>query len=120
MSPEPTPDRRQRLTELYAAFNRRDIPAVLAWLAPDVLWPNGWEGGTVRGHQQVRDYWTRQWLEIDPTVVPVGFDTGDDGRVAVTVHQVVRDHAGTTIADETVVHVYRFAEDLVRDMEIRR
>jgi ketosteroid isomerase-like protein len=119
MSLEGTPDRRQQLTELYTAFNRRDIPAVLAALAPDVLWPNGWEGGTVRGHQQVRDYWTRQWAEIDPTVVPVGFNTECDARVAVTVHQVVRDKEGTTIADETVDHVYRFVDDLVSDMEIR-
>jgi ketosteroid isomerase-like protein len=119
VSLEGTPDRRQRLTELYAAFNRRDIPAVLAALAPDVLWPNGWEGGTVRGHQQIRDYWTRQWAEIDPTVVPVGFNIESDGRVAVTVHQVVRGKEGTTIADETVDHVYRFVDDLVSDMEIR-
>jgi hypothetical protein len=27
---------------------------------------------------------------------------------------------GTTIADETVDHLYRFAGDLVTDMEIRR
>jgi len=27
----------------YAAFNARDIEAVLAVLHPDVDWPNGWE-----------------------------------------------------------------------------
>ncbi|MFI7431262.1 nuclear transport factor 2 family protein [Micromonospora sp. NPDC049836] len=107
------------LNRLYAAFNRRDLTTLLSALAPDVLWPNGWEGGTVRGHQQVRDYWTRQWAEIDPTVRPVAFDVEDDGRISVTVHQVVRDQAGGVIAEGTVRHVYRFVGDLVVDMEIQ-
>jgi hypothetical protein len=67
----------------------------------------------------VRDYWTRQWAQIEPTVVPTGFRTESDGRIAVTVHQVVRDRAGTTLADQTVTHVYRFVDDLVAEMEIR-
>jgi ketosteroid isomerase-like protein len=114
------PDRSQQLNDLYSAFNRRDIPAVLIALAPDVSWPNGWEGGTVRGHQQVRDYWTRQWAQIDPTVLPMRYTTEGDGRIAVTVHQVVRTKDGRTIADEVVEHVYRFVKGLVSDMEIRK
>jgi ketosteroid isomerase-like protein len=53
-------DERDVLTRAYAAFNARNIDAVLAAMHPDVDWPNGWEGGRVRGHDQVRDYWTRQ------------------------------------------------------------
>jgi ketosteroid isomerase-like protein len=114
------PSNRQRqLTDLYAAFNRRDMPALLAAMAPDVVWPNGWEGGTVRGRDEVRAYWTRQWAAIEPTVVPTGFRFEDDGRIAVTVHQVVRNAAGTTIADRTVTHLYRFRDGLVTEMEIR-
>jgi hypothetical protein len=30
----------------------------------DVHWPNGWEGGYVEGHDEVRDYLTRQWKEL--------------------------------------------------------
>ena len=33
------------LQKLYAAFNARDIDAVLPALHPDVDWPNGWEVG---------------------------------------------------------------------------
>ncbi|MEV0152675.1 nuclear transport factor 2 family protein [Micromonospora sp. NPDC050686] len=110
----------QLLDQLYAAFNRRDLPTLLTALAPDVSWPNGWEGGMVRGHQQVRDYWTRQWAEIDPIVRPVAFDVEEDGWINVTVHQVVRNRAGTTvIAEDTVRHVYRFVDGLVADMVIR-
>jgi ketosteroid isomerase-like protein len=120
MGLDESPPQKHRLTSLYESFNQRDIPAVLAALAPGVSWPNGWEGGTVHGHHQVRDYWTRQWAEIDPTVVPVAFTTEDDGRVAVTVHQVVRTRQGAIVADEMVEHVYRFIDDLVTDMQIRK
>ncbi|MFC0008024.1 nuclear transport factor 2 family protein [Micromonospora siamensis] len=106
-------------SQLYAAFNRRDLPTLLAALAPNVTWPNGWEGGTVRGHREVADYWTRQWAEIDPTVRPVAVDVEPDGRVTVTVHQLVRDRAGAVIADGTVRHAYRLVDGLVVDMEIR-
>ncbi len=48
---------------VYNAFNKRDIPGALKSMAPDVRWPNGWEGGYVNGHDEVRTYWTRQWAE---------------------------------------------------------
>src|SRR3954451_5074601 len=69
----------QQLRTLYVAFNARDVEAVLARTADDVDWPNAWEGGRVCGHAAVRDYWTRQWAEIDPYVEPVGFATLPDG-----------------------------------------
>ena len=117
--PEVGADLSRALTELYAAFNVRDFDSLLRAMAPDVVWPNGWEGGVVRGREEVRTYWTRQWAEIDPTVEPVDFRREQDGRVAVTVRQVVRDLAGTVIAEGHVKHVYRFADGLVQDMEIR-
>jgi hypothetical protein len=91
---------------------------VLAVLAPDVRWPNGWEGGWVHGHDEVRDYWRRQWAEIDPHVDPVAIDEREDGSVAVRVHQMVRDLAGNQIADNEVLHVYRFEDGLIVEMEI--
>jgi ketosteroid isomerase-like protein len=112
-----TSEREQVLTDLYAAFNRRDVAAVLAVLAPDVAWANGWEGGTVRGPDAVRDYWTRQWAQIDPTVAPIGFDSAGD-TVTVTVRQTVRDRDGHLLSEGTVTHTYRFAGGLVTAMEI--
>jgi ketosteroid isomerase-like protein len=111
---------RAMLERLYERFNARDIDAVLAHLADDVDWPNGWEGGYVRGHEGVRDYWTRQWAQIDSSVVPVAFSTQPDGRIDVTVHQVVRNLDGDVLDDSTVHHVYRLRDDRVEHMEIRR
>jgi ketosteroid isomerase-like protein len=105
---------------LYERFNARDIDAVLAHLTDDVEWPNGWEGGYVHGHDEVRAYWTRQWGEIDGTVVPEGFSRQSDGRIDVTVHQVVKNLAGDLLQDTTVHHVYRLRDDRVEHMEIRK
>ena len=107
------------LTKSYAAFNARDIEAVLAVMHVDVDWPNGMEGGHVLGHDEVRKYWTRQWSMINPTVTPTRFMTEEDGRIAVEVHQVVRDLEGNVISEGVVKHVYQIEDGLVRSMEIR-
>ena len=109
----------QQLRSLYDAFNARDIDAVLGAMTDDVDWPNAWEGGYVQGHSGVRDYWSRQWAEIDPTVTPVAFATQPDGRVDITVHQVVRDRAGALLSDSTVHHVYRLDAGRIAHMEVR-
>ena len=112
-------DPERLLRKTYTAFNARDIETVLTAMHPDVAWPNGMEGGTVVGHRAIRDYWTRQWGMIDPSVEPVGFSSTGDGRVAVEVHQVVRDLAGKILKDQVVRHVYAFEDGLIRSMEIR-
>lgn len=104
---------------LYDAFNARDIEAVLARLAPDVMWPNGWEGGMLHGRDAVRDYWLRQWAAINPTVTPMGHTIESDGRTAVHVRQVVRGLDGAVLSRGEVIHVYRIVNGLIRFMEIR-
>jgi len=104
---------------IYKAFNDRDIETVLTVLHPEIDWPNGWEGGRVYGHEGIRDYWTRQWAAIDPSVDPVGFETDEEGRTVVKVHTVVRDLDGKLLVDGMVEHVYVVEDGLIRRMEIR-
>ena len=106
------------LHSLYERFNARDIDGILPSLTEDVEWPNGWEGGYVRGHDAVRDYWTRQWREIDSSVVPEDFVTCADGRIDVTVHQVVKNLEGELLGESTVHHIYRLRDGQVAHMEI--
>jgi hypothetical protein len=115
-----TADRPGRLRSLYDAFNARDIDTVVAAMAPDVDWPNGWQGGRVVGHDAVRRYWERQWAEIRPTVRPTLISERGDGTVEVAVHQVVRDRTGTILDVADVRHVYAFAGDLVCRMDVER
>jgi ketosteroid isomerase-like protein len=120
MSDQPTSaDVRELLSRAYAAFNARNIDAVLTMMHPDVEWPNGMEGGYVYGHDGVRAYWTRQWSLIDPIVDPQAFSTEPDGRILIEVHQRVLDKDGRTLLDGQVQHIYSIRDGLVWHMEIR-
>jgi hypothetical protein len=110
---------RDLLNFVYAAFNRRDIDAILPRMHPQVQWPNGMEGGWVHGHEGVRAYWMRQWGMIDPHVDPVGMAPGEGGRVVVDVHQVVRDLKGAVLMDRMVQHLYSIKDGLIERMDIR-
>lgn len=105
--------------QAYAAFNARDIDAAVALMDPNVDWPNAMEGGRVHGHAGVRAYWRRQFAALDPHVEPQRFAREPDGRVAVDVHQLVRDLRVDLLADRMVQHVYRLRGGLVVHMEIR-
>jgi hypothetical protein len=112
------PTDRELLLAAYVNFNARALDAVLALMHEDVDWPNGMEGGRVHGHQGVREYWTRQWGMLDPHVEPIGFTTGEPGKVTVTVHQVVRSVDGALLADQMVEHTYLIEHGLIRKMDI--
>src|SRR5215208_2784021 len=114
-----SPDHEAGLRYAYAAFNARDIDAALRLMRADVEWPNGMEGGSVRGHDEVRAYWTRQWGLIDPHVEPLEL-SAERGALVAEVRQVLRDLAGAVLADRIVHHVYAFDDaGLVRRMDIR-
>jgi ketosteroid isomerase-like protein len=106
------------LSGAYAAFNARDIDGALALMQPDVDWPNGMEGGREHGHEAVRAYWTRQWGLIDSHVDPLGFTELPDGRIAVDVHQLVRDLDGNVLSEERLAHVYTLRDGLIARMDI--
>lgn len=107
------------LRKVYEAFNRREIETVLEKMHPDVDWPNGMEGGREHGTDAVRSYWTRQFQVLDPHVEPRRFVTEKDGRIAIDVHQVVRDKTGALLKDQMVQHVYEIRDGLIQSMEIR-
>jgi hypothetical protein len=109
---------RDLLIKIYEAFNRRDIDTVLVNMHADVDWPNGMEGGRVHGREAVRQYWLRQWSQIDPRVEPEDFRTDPTGATIVTVHQMIRDLDGKLLADKTVQHVYLIRDGLIHSMEI--
>jgi hypothetical protein len=111
------PERVALLRELYEAFNQRDIEAVLAHLDVDVDWPNVLEGTRAVGQKAVREYWVRQFAQIDPHVEPAGFTArGED--ILVSVHQGVRDLEGKVLRESDVVHAYTFRDRLVARMEV--
>jgi hypothetical protein len=102
----------ETLRRMYAAFNARDVEALFAVMVPEVDWPTAWEGGRAVGYDEVRDYWTRQWAEIDSRVEPLGFTARPDGTVAVDVDQRAwAVGSREVLTDGPVVHVYVFDAD---------
>src|SRR4051794_4514269 len=110
--------RQELLRSMYEAFNAGDVDTCLAAMTPDVDWANGWEGGRVVGRDAVRDYWRRQWAEIDSPAEPTAVAERPDGTIEVAVHLVARDKAGTLLSDGEGRHVYEFRGDLVARMTI--
>lgn len=114
------------LKSIYEHFNARDIDAVLAVLAEDVVWANGMDRGHVHGRAAVHEYWTRQWAMVNPRVEPVGFRRTADGAIVAEVQQSVRDLDGKPLQgqthglkDKTVGHVFRLREGKVARFDIQ-
>ena len=108
----------QFLQNLYDAFNRREIEIIISSMRPDVKWANGLEGGFVYGRDAVREYWTNQFKEIQPELETLRFETDENERDVVTVHQIVRDLQGNVLADATVQQIFTVKDGLISLYEI--
>lgn len=106
------------IRKAYTAFNERNIDNALATMQPDVQWSKAWEGGYISGHNDIKQYWTRQWTEINPTVEPIGFNQRDNGSLEVKVHQNVKDLQDSLVFDGVVKHIYTFQDGLIKTMDI--
>lgn len=106
------------IQKAYNAFNERDIDKALSTMHPEIEWPKAFEGGYVSGHVKIRDYWQRQWAEINPSVNPISINERQNGKVEVEVQQLVKDLAGNVIFDGVVKHMYTLQDGLLRRMEI--
>ena len=106
------------IKKAYAAFNARDMDKALSTMHPEVQWPKAFEGGYANGQNEIREYWTRQWTEINPHVDPVAIKERQNGTLEVMVHQKVKDLQGNMIFDGIVKHIYALQDDLLRRMDI--
>ena len=106
------------IKKAYAAFNERNIDNALSTMQQDVQWSKAWEGGYISGHDEIKQYWTRQWTEINPKVEPVGFVERDNSSLEVKVHQNVKDLKGDLMFDGFVKHIYTFQDGLIKTMDI--
>ena len=106
------------IKKAYAAFNERNIDNALSTMKSDVQWSKAWEGGYITGHNEIKQYWTRQWTEINPKVEPIGFVERENGSLEVKVHQIVKSLDENIMFDGLVKHVYTFQEGLIKTMDI--
>jgi hypothetical protein len=111
-------DRKALISQIYAAFNERDIDGTLAFMSEDVSWPKASEGGRIVGKQAIREYWTQQWAEFDPLVNVLEVIDRESGVADVKVHQLVKDRKGNILSDTELWHVYSFTDGLIDRMDI--
>jgi hypothetical protein len=74
----------------------------------------------VVGRDAVRDYWQRQWAEIDSTAEATAVTERPDGTIEVAVRLLARDKAGRVLNDGEGRHVYEFRGDLIERMTIEQ
>jgi limonene-1,2-epoxide hydrolase len=108
----------QLLQSLYDAFNKREIETIISVMHPDVKWANGLEGGFVYGRDAVREYWTNQFKNIQVQLETLKFETDENNRNVVTVHQIVKDLQGNLLADMTVKQIFTIENDEIVLYEI--
>ncbi|RCR67335.1 nuclear transport factor 2 family protein [Larkinella punicea] len=108
------------IKKAYSAFNGRDIDKALSTMHTDIEWPKAFEGGYVSGHNEIRDYWTRQWTEINPHVDPLAINERQNGLLEVEVHQKVKDLQDNSLFDGIVKHIYTIQDGLLRKMDIEQ
>jgi hypothetical protein len=106
------------LQNLYDAFNKREIETIIALMRFDVKWANGLEGGFVHGRDQVREYWTNQFKDIQPELETLKFETDEKNRNVVTVHQIIKDLEGKVLADVEVRQIFTIEDGLISLYEI--
>ncbi|MBD2535805.1 nuclear transport factor 2 family protein [Nostoc flagelliforme FACHB-838] len=108
----------QFLQNLYEAFNKGEIETIISVMHPDVKWANGVEGGFVYGRDAVREYWTNQYKVIQVQLETLKFETDENNRNVVTVHQMVRDLQGNLLADATIEQIFTIEDGLISLYEI--
>lgn len=106
------------IKKAYSAFNSRDIDTALSTFHSDVQWPKAFEGGYVSGHNEIREYWTRQWAEINPNVEPIRITERQNGTIEVEILQIVKDLKGNIIFEGIVKHIYTIQDNLLQKMDI--
>jgi hypothetical protein len=115
-----TTNHQELIKKAYQAFNDRDINTILQMLHPHIKWSRAWEGDYAHGHDEVKTYWQRQWQEIDPNVLPVGFVHRQDGTLEVEVDQLVKDLEGNILFNGKVKHIYTIENSLLLQMNIEQ
>ncbi len=111
-------DNQEFLQNLYDAFNNREIETIISFMRPDVKWANGVEGGFVYGRDAVREYWLNQFKHIQPELETLKFETDENNRNVVTVHQVIKDLQGNLLADTTIQQIFTIEDGLISLYEI--
>lgn len=102
----------------YTAWNARDHATAKKALAPNVEWPDQFDGKTLVGPEAVAAYWQLRWMEFNPHKELIHFEVGKDGHLVLTLVQTLHLANGALISRGLVRHVFQFERGLIRRMWI--
>lgn len=118
MGPMDLLDRRADLLRRgYAAFNRHDVETALEHFDPEIEWPDMLAGRTLRGRDQVREHWLRQFALVRSAVEPQEAAHGGE-LAALFVDQRVTELASGRKQSGRVVHLWAFEGETPVRMEV--
>jgi len=107
-----------RIAELYAAINARDLDATLACYAPDARFADGLEGGMVEGRDAIRAHFIQLFETIRVELAPIDLAREPDGRLRARLQVETRGPGGGLWQDDLVTVWYRLERGLIVEQDV--
>jgi ketosteroid isomerase-like protein len=112
-----TPDE-DRIAELYAAINARDVDATVSCYAPHARFADGLEGGMLEGLHAIRAHFVHLFETIRVELSVIDFVREPDGRLRTRLHVDTRGPGGGLWQDGTVIVWYRLERGLIVEQDV--
>ena len=107
-----------RIAELYAAINARDLDATLACYAPNARFADGLEGGMLEGHQAIRAHFVQLFETIRVELSTIDLAREPDGRWRARLQVETRGPGGGLWQDDRVTVWYRLERGLIVEQDV--
>ncbi|ALL13064.1 nuclear transport factor 2 family protein [Caulobacter henricii] len=104
------------LSALHRAIEDHDIEAVVALFHPEARIPESLDQGLLVGHEQIRAYFLRQFVEIQVSTRLLWVHPLPDDRADAIVHVTVHDPRGDLQWEGQVSASYRLDQGLIAEM----
>lgn len=103
---------------LYEAFDRKDVPAMVATLHPDASWHNMLGPDRLEGAEVIGRMWAEQITRFEVQVSPIALTLEADGSLLAEAYFVIRGINGRLFTEEKGTQRYRFRDGLIVWMEL--
>ena len=104
--------------DAYRRFNKSDITALLDLLDPDVELPDPLSGRKLRGVDEAREYWEREFALVEPTLLVSEIVEIGDALLVVVFQELYDRESGKLLGHGvTAVHRVTFRGDRIASIE---
>lgn len=114
----PRPVDEDRIAELYAAINARDLDATVACYASHARFADGLEGGMLEGLEAIRAHFAHLFETIHVELAMIDLIRQADGRLRASLQVVTRGPGGGLWQDDVVTVWYRLERGLIVEQDV--